>query len=122
MDLKDFVKNSLTQIAEGILAASEALKNTDAQVNPTEIVVNSNSSQAYGRTCKAERSDDPTRVVEKVDFDVALSVQEGETTNASLKVSVMSIRLGAGGESNSTLGSQSRIKFSVPMVLPSKRT
>ncbi|MDQ6982754.1 MAG: trypco2 family protein [Mariprofundus sp.] len=122
MDLKDFVKNSLSQIAEGIIDANETLSDTDAIVNPTEIVVNSDNSQAYGRTLSPALQDDPTRVVEKVEFDVAVTVQEGESTNAGIKVSVMSIGIGASGESSSTSGSQSRIKFTIPIVFPSKRT
>jgi len=122
MDLKDFVKNSLAQIAEGIIDANEELKETDAIVNPAEIVVNTENSQAYGRTRAPGKASDPTRVVEKVEFDVAVTVQEGEATNAGIKVSVMSIGLGAGGESTSQSGSQSRIKFIVPMVFPTKRT
>ena len=121
MDLKDFVNNSLTQIALGIIDANEALSGTDAIINPTEIVVHSDSSQAYGRTRRPERSEGPTRVVERIEFDVAVTVQEGESSNAGIKVSVMSIGLGAGGESSSTTGSQSRIKFTVPMVFPSKK-
>lgn len=122
MDLKDFVKSSLSQVAEGIIEANNALKDTDAIVNPAEIVVNSDNSQAYGRTKRPELKEDPTRVVEKVEFDVAVTVQEGESTNAGIKVSVMSIGLGAGGESSLTQGSQSRIKFTVPMVFPSNKT
>jgi len=122
MDLKDFVTNSLSQIAEGIIGANNALSDTDAIVNPAEIVVNSGNSRAYGRTRSPTLQEDPTRVVEKVEFDVAVTVQEGESTNAGIKVSVMSIGLGASGESSSTSGSQSRIKFTVPMVLPSKKT
>ncbi|WP_133249162.1 trypco2 family protein [Abyssibacter profundi] len=122
MDLKDFVKDSLAQIAEGIIEANESLAHTDAIINPTAITVNSESSQAYARTRPQARSDDRTRVVEKVDFDIAVTVHESEKTNAGIRVSVVSIGLGAGGESSALSGSNSRIKFTVPMVFPSKRT
>lgn len=122
MELKEFVKASLCQIAEGILEASEALKKTNAIVNPDNIIVNSEQSQAYGRT-RPPREDVPppdSRIVEKVEFDVAISVQEGTATNAGLKVAIMSVGLGAGGESRSNSGYESRIKFSIPMVFPTK--
>ncbi len=121
IELKDFVKFSLSQIAEGIVGVNEMLSNTDGIVNPPNIVVNTVSSQAYGKTRKPSAEFEPTRVVEKVEFDVAVTVQEGEATNAGIKVSVMSIGLGAGGESISQFGSKSRIKFSVLMVFPSKK-
>ncbi|MFZ5842855.1 MAG: hypothetical protein ACOY3E_08130 [Pseudomonadota bacterium] len=120
MDLKDFVKSTLCQIAEGISAASLELAQTNAIVNPSDIVVNSENSQAYGRTRSSSQSvpQNDSRIVEKVDFDIAVSVQEGTETSAGIKVSVMSIGLGAGGKSEAKAGSESRIKFSVPMVFP----
>ena len=122
MELKDFVKESLCQIAEGILEASKALDQTNAIVNPENIIVNSEQSQAYGRTRPSNGHVQPndSRVVEKVDFDVAVSVQEGSTTNAGIKVAIMSVGLGAGGKSEASSGYESRIKFSIPMVFPTK--
>lgn len=124
MELKDFVKTSICQIAEGILEASEALKQTNAIVNPENIVVNSEQSQAYGRT-RPPRDDGPpsgSRIVEKIDFDVAISVQEGTATSAGIKVAMMSVGLGVGGESKANAGYESRIKSSIPMVFPTKKS
>ncbi len=84
MDLKDFVKNSLHQIAEGIIEANEALSDTDGMINPPDITVHSDSSQAYGRTRStrsAQQSSD-SRVVEKVEFDIAGTVQKGTAKDA----------------------------------------
>ncbi|MCO7506776.1 MULTISPECIES: hypothetical protein [unclassified Pseudomonas] len=123
MDLKDFIANSLTQIAEGILQASEALANTDAEVNPTKIETYSNSAQGFARTLKPEddRTISRTRLVERVSFDVAVST-EGETKgNAGLKVGIASFGLNTGGELKDKTGQASRIQFAIPMVFPSKR-
>lgn len=123
MDLKDFIANSLTQIAEGILAASEALADTDAEVNPTKLVINSNNSQGFGRTLAENdlTALSPTRVVERVTFDVAVTT-EGETKgNAGLKVGIASFGLNTGGELTDKTGQASRIQFAIPMVFPSKR-
>lgn len=120
MDLKDFIANSLTQIAEGILAASEALANTDAEVNPTNLATHSNNAQGFGRT---EGPEDVKRgrLVERVTFDVAVTT-EGETKgNAGLKVGIASFGLNAGGELTDKTGQASRIQFAIPMVFPSKR-
>jgi hypothetical protein len=119
MDLKDFIKNSLSQIAEGIMEASETLSNTDAEVNPASITVPNKNFKYYARTNNQNENTD--RVVEIVEFDVAITVKEGNSKKAGINISVMSIGLGTGGESSSTAGSQSRIKFKVPMVFPSKR-
>lgn len=120
MDLKDFISTSLTQIAEGILAASEALKDTDAVINPTRLTTYSNAAQGFGRT--AERDDSGGRLVERVTFDVAVST-EGETLGkAGLKVGVASFGVNIGGDMKEKAGKESRIQFTIPMVFPSVRT
>lgn len=119
MDLKDFIATSLTQIAEGILAASEALKHTDAVVNPTKLSTHSHNSQGFGRT---EPGDDSTRrLVERVTFDVAVTT-EGETQGrAGLKVGVANFGVNMGGDMKERAGQESRIQFTIPMVFPSTR-
>jgi hypothetical protein len=119
MDLKDFVKESLVQISQGISEANIALEGTGAVINPQNIRINSENSQAYGRTDFSAKEDPRSRVVEKVDFDVSVVVEQGEQTKAGIKLSVASIGLGAGGQSSSADRSESRIKFSVPVVFPS---
>lgn len=120
MDLKDFIATSLTQIAEGILAAGDALKDTDAVVNPTRLATHSNSAQGFGRTTSED--DSRGRLVERVSFDVAVST-EGETQGkAGLKVGIASFGVNVGGDMKEKAGKESRIQFTIPMVFPSVRT
>ena len=123
MDLKDFIANSLTQIAEGILQASEALADTDAEVNPTNVNLHSSTSQVYGSTRKPE--EDSTkfqyRLIERVSFDVAVTTEGSTTGKAGIKVGVASFGLNTGGELTDKTGQASRIQFAIPMVFPSKR-
>lgn len=123
MELQEFIKSSLVEISRGVLDASTALKDTDAIVSPENFKVNSENSQAFGRTKSGPSALDPesgTRVVHKVDFDIAVLVDESDKVNAGIKISVMSIGLTGGGESTTKSGSASRIKFSVPIVMPSR--
>ena len=123
MELKDFIKSSLCQIAEAILEANEELGGTDAVVNPTRMQTHTNNSQAYGRTVKDE--DDTylskTRIVEKVEFDVSVTTDAETQANGGVKISIASVSFKAGGQSNDKAGSESRIKFAIPMVFPSQR-
>ncbi|MCX2889834.1 hypothetical protein OO258_16465 [Pseudomonas sp. DCB_BI] len=120
MDLKDFIATSLTQIAEGILTASEALANTDAQVNPVDLVTHSNSAQGYGRLLLPGEGT-RGRLVERVEFDVAVTAESSEAGKGGLKVGIASFGLNAGVEATDRSGSASRIQFGIPMVFPSKR-
>ena len=125
MELKDFISSTIEEIARGILTASDQLKDTNAIVSPHNFKINSHDSQAFGRTKNpdiVDHVDGNTRVVQKVDFDIAVTVDEADKANAGAKISVLSIGLGAGVETESKTGTNSRIKFAVPVVFPSNET
>lgn len=124
MELREFIKSSLVDVARGIMDASEALKDTNAIISPDDFEMISEHSSTFGRTLTSRvRSNiQATRVVHKVDFDIAVVVDETDKTQAGVKISVMSIGLNGGGESTSKAGSTSRIKFSVPVVMPSSQS
>jgi len=124
MELKDFVGTTIEEISRGILEASKQLQDTNAIVSPLDFRINTQESQAFGRTKNnefEEVSEKGTRVVQKVDFDIAVTVDETDKTNAGAKISVLSIGLGGKIESALKTGTSSRIKFSVPVVFPSKK-
>lgn len=116
MELKDFIKESIVQVTEAIIESNEELKSKNAIVNPGKIQVNSEESQAYGRESPLTRHH--TRIVQKIDFDVAVTVQDEQQAGAGAKISVMSLKLGAEGEVNYSNKSESRIKFAVPIIYP----
>jgi aromatic ring-opening dioxygenase LigB subunit len=125
MELKDFISSTIEEISRGILTAGEQLKDTNAIVSPHDFKINSQSSQAFGRTINpnlVDHVEGGTRVVQKVDFDIAVTIDEADKTNAGAKISVLSIGIGAGVETASKTGSISRIQFSVPVVFPSNET
>lgn len=118
MDLKDFVKESLVQISYGINDANSELSGTGAIINPLNVIVNSENSQAYGRTGQPHSPHENSRVVERVEFDVAVAAEQGEQTNGGIKLAIATIGLGVGGQSDKSNRSESRIKFTIPVVFP----
>jgi hypothetical protein len=116
MDLKDFITQSLVQIANGIIEANEQLAGTTAVVNPANIQAYSNEAKAYGRLNKAFSEKDA--LVELVEFDVAVTTESGTQTGGGLKISIASIGVGAEGKSTGAQSRESRIKFNIPMVYP----
>ena len=115
MELKDFIQESLVQIARGIIGAREELKDTNAHICPKNIRVNSEARKNYGRLGKDDKYDP---VVELVEFDVVVSAEEGSEKNGKAGISVGSIGIGVGGKVQNNNSSESRIKFSIPMVFP----
>jgi len=118
MDLKEFVKESIVQIAQGIEDANEELMNSSAMVNPINITANSGSAQAYARTKRPSEQNLGARIVEKVQFDVAVVAETGEEGTVGAKLSIASIGIGAKAKTENTNKSESRIKFSIPVVYP----
>jgi hypothetical protein len=120
MDLKDFVKESIVQIAKGIEEANSELSESQAMVNPLYIRANSENAQVYGRTMQRDDgyAEPDSKVVEKVSFDVAVVAESGEQGSAGAKLSIASIGFGVNGQTESSNKSESRIKFSIPVVYP----
>lgn len=101
--------------------ANDALKDTDAIVNPNGIQAYTTEAKAYGRI--DPRFQDKDSLVHLVSFDVALHAESGTETGGGLKLSIASIGVGANGKTTDAERSESRIKFDIPVKYPSsKRT
>jgi len=109
MNLRDFVKETLVEIAEGVDSANDALKGKGAFVNPVKIT---------HRTGQAVQH---TRQLHEVEFDVAVTAEEGKETKGGIGIMVGSIGLGAQGRSETSGSTHSRVKFTIPMLLPNPK-
>lgn len=116
MELKDFIRESLVQISQGIEEANEVLKDSTAMVNPNNVYVNSGDRQNYGRLDEAQKYN---RIVEVVEFDVAVTARDENEAGGRFGIKVGVIELGANGKQTESNKAESRIKFKVPMVFPS---
>jgi hypothetical protein len=101
MDLDAFITETLRQIVKGVREAQRHEDCKGAVINPLG---------PPGRG--------PQIAAEKIEFDVALTVSEGNEKQAKGSIGVAF--LGIGGQGISTTGSTSisRIKFCVPMIFP----
>ena len=117
MELKDFIKVSLTEICKAIEEANEELASSSAVINPKGVRVNSENSKSYGREDEAEKFD-KNRVVHKVDFDVAVNATEGESSGKNGKISIATFGIGGKKETSSSNSSVSKLSFSIPVIYP----
>ena len=118
MELQDFIQNSLVQIARGIEKAAIELKDSKAIVNPRRVdtrTVKDDHIYGYINTDPRKRF---FKVVQKIDFDVAVTAEKSKETKGGMGISVGSITVGTQGRSENTGSTVSRIRFSVPMLLP----
>ena len=60
-----------------------------------------------------------TAKVQEIEFDIALTVETGGTKNAGGQLTVMGVGVGGKAETSTRSSTISRVKFSVPVILPS---
>jgi len=117
MDLQVFIRESITQIVNGLVEADSAIKSSDAAVNPRNVVVNKAGDGPYG-SFMHDRARDAYRPVDCIEFDVAVTVTHSKETKGGLGLHVGAIGVGTSGRSEAESGSESRIRFRVPVMMP----
>lgn len=113
MELKDFISETLTQIAIGVVDAREKIAklNANARVNPyldpmTDLLTNQGILLAGGDA------------VQMVAFEVSVTTRDASTTRGGVGIFVVPLALGSSGQSNNEQTGSSKISFHVPLVLP----
>lgn len=118
MNLENFIAETITQIARGVERAAGNLESSSALVSPRNIKpADDKNSKIYGYLERYEKSS-YQRVVEEIEFDVAVTASEGTEAKAGMGIMVGSIGIGTQGKSDTENTSVSRIKFRIPVVLP----
>lgn len=105
MELDKFVSQTLKMICKGVNDARSECNDLGAIVNDAPSSMHRDTG-VYG-------SNDT--ILQTVEFDVAITTED--TSNGEGKISVMGIGAGGGISSKDTLSS--RVKFNVPVSLPS---
>lgn len=114
MELKDFVKTALTQIAQGIIEAKEEIKDTDMIINPAGLASNEIGDK-YLRT-------NGWRYVQDIEINVGITEIVNEGGKAGIGIVTGFLSGGAQISNNNSNQSISTIKFKIPVALPSTET
>ena len=113
MDLKEFTKETLVQIVQGVNDANELLTEHNAYV--TRDIQKSTTGDSY-----VDHSGHYTHAV-NIEFDVAVTATEVNDTKGGGGIKVVQL-FHAGVETSKSIENQSvsRIKYSIPLVLGKK--
>jgi len=114
MELKEFIKTTITQISQGIIEAQEELNGNDMIVNPSGLATNSNGDK-YLRT-------DGWRYVQNIEINVGVTAIEKEGEKAGIGIVTGILSGGAQASSDNSNQTVSTIKFDIPVALPSSPT
>ncbi|MBU1168962.1 MAG: hypothetical protein KKD44_05290 [Proteobacteria bacterium] len=112
MDLKDFVSGTIVQIVDGIIDAQTQCRSKGVIINPLLATNNTFKDDSAHRTRDG-------KVAQVVKYDVALTVKDEAEVKGGFAIVAGAFSLGSAGKSGSEDSSISRIRFNVPIVLPS---
>jgi hypothetical protein len=110
MELRDFIKETISQIIDGITESQEFAKSKKAVVNPFGMAGGNKDGFGYlGYTGEHASI---------VEFNVALTVNEELKGKASIGVLTGILGIGGQKETGTTNSSISNISFKIPIKLP----
>lgn len=115
LDLQTFISNSLVQIMEGCQDAQNKLRQSHARICPRVDVPyldgGGASQHALGDTGTG-------RLVQTIDFDVAVTAADEKETKGGIGVITAIVSAGTSGRSEASHETISRLKFSIPVCYP----
>lgn len=115
MDLKDFIKSTISSISEAIIESQSELKDKGVIVNPEKTEI--------GKTGEKLLRNDGWRYVQNLDFDILVGVDEkkGKEGISGLKVAGV-LSIGGGLENEKSSNYNNRIKFTIPVAFSTTPT
>lgn len=109
MELKDFIKETITQIVNGVVEAQVEISKHGAEINPKRVQFKEAGQYNSYNSGKPQY----------VEFDVGLTSIQKSGSSEGIGVFLGAISLGKKNDEGTELTAVSRIKFSLPVVLPS---
>jgi hypothetical protein len=108
MELSKFIQNTLQQIIEGVSESQSYAQEKGAVINPSK-------SQFY----KDGKSNHYNQAMpQEVQFDVGLTSINSDGSNEGVGVFLGAIKLGKNNQESSQNSAVTKVKFTVPLVLP----
>lgn len=114
MKLEDFISESISQIIGGVKKAQDYAGQNQAMVNPVSLKQSKSSGDSY----YDENTFRPAQIIE---FDISVTTKEDDQVSGKAGVFVSVFKLGIEGKEGSENLISNRIKFSVPIMLPTQK-
>lgn len=112
MELKDFIKNTITELSDAVEELNKELPK-GAAVNPT--------SQNGIKNIPSYDITSEYLNVTNIEFDLSLIAESSNSTNGKIGVAASIINMGRTKDEGDLSRYENRIRFSLPVILPSKK-
>lgn len=111
MELQEFIKNSLVQITNGVIAAQNELKNSGCLINPMSYSASTGSQVIY------KDVQNNARMIQVVKMNVVLDVSNSSKAKSGIGVAKV---IKAGIESDETTSKKdvTSMEFEIPISFP----
>lgn len=112
MVLKEFIKDTVTQIADAVTELNGGTSKFNLVVNPIVSIggINKGTLHIGRQEC----------VLTNIEFNLSLTTSENKGSDAKVGVFASVIGVGASSNENAQNEIVSKIKFSLPILLPTK--
>lgn len=111
MELQEFIKQSIVQIINGVIDAQKEVVDKGASINPSGLHLKNDQVKGHAIT-------NDGNVTQHIEFDVAVTTTEGTGTKGGIGVVAGVLALGSQGQSSESTQAVSRLKFTIPVLLP----
>jgi len=111
MDLKDFIKETVSAIVSATLELQ-------AELGPTGAIVNPPTSSSNDMTFEKHSPIQTMRKVEVVDFDVAVTAKSETSGEVKAGARILMVEIGGKADHGRAKEDVSRVRFQIPIVLP----
>lgn len=118
MELSEFVKRSITQIIDGVVDSQKYAQEKGATVNPVGLVYREGLRGGHQSLEVDTQHSMFNLIPQSVEFDIVVSATEGGEIKAGIGVFSGVIGLGTQAKNEDVNTMASRIRFSVPVLLP----
>ena len=113
MELKEFIKSTIKQIAESVDELNQEFDGKQTFVNPTNI--KGIGEKPYVPFAFTNYN------VTNIDFDLSVDVENKEGTTGKVGVLASVIGVGVSSTEGRVQHSESKVRFTIPVILPSKK-
>ena len=108
MELKTFIQHTIEQIVEGVSDAQSSIASKGGIINPASL-----QFQKEGQWNTYQHA-----IPQEVAFDVGLTSTDKTGTAGGIGVFLGAVTLGSKGQSGTEETAVTKVKFTVPLVLP----
>ena len=115
MELKDYISETLVQIAEGVISAKEKLEGKDVIINPNP-TFHSDGQFWIG---KNQEFGSVERWVQLIELNISTEIVESTEGNGGAKVGIGVLNIGTGIKESGEQKNANSVKFAIPICLPS---